>query len=266
MSLISEDNKHTYKNIDCLEFLESIPDESVDLILTDPPYYIGYDGGKGWDTQWKSDSDYLSWCESWTKQCFRVLKPNRMMCVFGTLKYDNFLHYKLDVLNKIPDLYSQNEIVWSYNWGGRSKSNFARKHEYIWCYSKTPKFLFNEDEIRIGRKQKINIRTGKEFEKGTIPTCVWEKNNHTTSKEYCDWHPTQKPISILERFIQAYTNPVISRGADPEIENLQGCRAIHVSLVPPSPYSVLDSKFLQMPLFPSHNRFHFSNRLSIRVL
>ena len=108
MNLISEDNNHIYKNSDCLEFLESIPDESIDLILTDPPYYIGYDGGKGWDTQWKSDSDYLSWCESWTKHCYRVLKPNRMMCIFGTLKYDNFLHYKLDILNKIPNLYSQN--------------------------------------------------------------------------------------------------------------------------------------------------------------
>lgn len=196
---------HLYKNSDCLEFLESIPDESIDLILTDPPYYIGYDGGKGWDTQWKSDSDYLEWLEKWTILCAKKLKPNRMLCVFGTLKYDNFLHYKLDVLNKIPNLFPQNEIVWSYNWGGRSNSNFARKHEFIWCYSKTPKFLFNSDDIRIGRKQKINIRTGKEYEKGTIPTCVWEKNNHTTSKEYCDWHPTQKPIEILERFIKAYT-------------------------------------------------------------
>jgi len=204
MSFTSE-NKHIYKNLDCLEFLDSIPDESVDLILTDPPYYIGYDGGKGWDTQWKSDQDYLNWLEEWTLKCVKKLKPNRMMCVFGTLKYDNFLHYKLDILNKIPNLYSQNEIIWAYNWGGRSNSNFARKHEYIWCYSKTPKFLFNSEDVRIGRKQKINIRTGKEYEKGTIPTCVWEKNNHTTSKEYCDWHPTQKPIEILERFIKAYS-------------------------------------------------------------
>ena len=36
---------------------------------------------------------------------------------------------------------------------------------------------------------------------------VWEKNNHTTSKEYCNWHPTQKPLEILERLIKAYTNP-----------------------------------------------------------
>ena len=199
--------KHEYTNQDCLQYLKTLSDNSVDLILTDPPYFIGYDAGKGWDSQWKSDDEYISWCTEWSKECARVLKEERMMCVFGTLKYDTFLRYKLEVLNKLTNFCPQNEIVWSYNWGGRSKSNFARKHEYIWCYSKGKKFLFNGDSVRTERKQKINIRTGEEYELGTIPTCVWEKNNHTTSKEYCNWHPTQKPISILERFIEAYTNP-----------------------------------------------------------
>ena len=36
--------------------------------------------------------------------------------------------------------------------------------------------------------------------------CVWEKNNHTTSKDYCGWHPTTKNLDILERIIRAYTN------------------------------------------------------------
>jgi site-specific DNA-methyltransferase (adenine-specific) len=198
---------HEYKNVDCLEYLKSLPDNSIDLILTDPPYFIGYDGGRGWDKQWNSDEEYLEWCKLWVNECVRVLKPNRMFCVFGTLKYDTFLRMKLDILNKIPNFYSQNEIIWSYNWGGRSKTNFARKHEYIWCYSKDKSFLFNADSVRKERKQKINIRTGEEYEKGTIPTCIWEKNNHTTSKEYCNWHPTQKPLEILERFIEAYTNP-----------------------------------------------------------
>jgi site-specific DNA-methyltransferase (adenine-specific) len=198
---------HNYKNTDCLNFIKELPDNSVDLILTDPPYFIGYDGGKGWDSQWKSDDDYLEWCKSWVVECARVLKPNRMMCIFGTLKYDTFVRLRLEVLNKLPNFYRQNEIIWAYNWGGRSNTNFARKQEYIWCYSKDNKFLFNADNVRTERKQKVNIRTGKEYEKGTIPTCIWEKNNHTTSKEYCNWHPTQKPISILERFILAYTNP-----------------------------------------------------------
>jgi DNA modification methylase len=176
------------------------------MILTDPPYFIGFDGGKGWDSQWKNENDYLNWCESWTKECYRVLKPNRIFAVFGTLKTDTFLKYKLNILNKIDNFYGQNEIIWSYNWGGRSKENFARKHEYVWCYSKGDKFLFNADDVRVERKQKINIRTGESFEKGTIPTCVWEKNNHTCSKEYVNWHPTQKPLFILERMIKAYTN------------------------------------------------------------
>lgn len=196
----------TLQNKDCLDFVREIKDESVDLVLTDPPYFIGYDGGKGWDSQWENEQQYLTWCQEWSKECARILKPNRMMIVFGTLKTDTFLKYKLNVLNQLPNMYPQNEIIWSYNWGGRSKANFARKHEYAWCYSKNKEFMFNPDNIRIERKQKINIRTGLPFEGGTIPTCVWEKNNHTTSKEYCGWHPTQKPIEILSRMIQAYTN------------------------------------------------------------
>lgn len=198
--------KHLLINGDCLNFLKNVKSESVDLVLTDPPYFISYDGGKGWDSKWKNEDEYLHWCNEWTKECVRVLKPNRMMIVFGTLKTDTFIKYKLNVLNNMSDMHSQNEIIWSYNWGGRSKENFARKHEYAWCYSKGEKFLFNADDVRIERKQKVNIRTGQPFEKGTIPTCVWEKNNHTTSKEYVNWHPTQKPIEILERFIKAYTN------------------------------------------------------------
>lgn len=191
---------------DCLEYLKTVDDNSVDLVLTDPPYFIGFDGNKGWDSQWKSEAEYLDWCKKWTQECERVLKPNRMLVVFGTLKTDTFLRYKIEVLNLNTSLYPQNELIWSYNWGGRGKDNFARKHEYAWCYSSGKDFLFNADDVRVERKQKINIRTGQSFEKGTIPTCVWEKNNHTTSKEYVNWHPTQKPLLILERIINAYTN------------------------------------------------------------
>ena len=54
------------ENKDCLEFIKTIEDESVDLVLTDPPYYIGYDGGKGWDSKWDTEQDYLDWCKEWT--------------------------------------------------------------------------------------------------------------------------------------------------------------------------------------------------------
>ena len=71
---------HDYKNIDCLQYLKTLPDESVDMVLTDPPYFLGYDGGKGWDSQWSSEKDYLDWCESWTKECFRTNNKIRICC------------------------------------------------------------------------------------------------------------------------------------------------------------------------------------------
>lgn len=194
-------------NEDCLEFLKKLPDDSIDLVLTDPPYYIGFDGGRGWDRQWKTEEDYLAWCEQWTAECVRVLKPNRMLVIWGTLKTDTFLRYKLDVLNKQQDMVGQNEIIWAYNWGGRTKKNFARKHEYAWCYSKGKEFLFNADAVRIPRKMTSNIRTGGQHTNGTIPTSIWEKNNHTTSKDFVGWHPTTKNLDILSRIIKAYTNP-----------------------------------------------------------
>jgi DNA modification methylase len=184
----------------------SLEDNSVDLVLTDPPYFIGFDGGKGWDSQWDSEAQYLCWCQKWTAQCIRVLKPNRMLIVWGTLKTNTFLKYKL-LFDNYTDVVGQNEIIWSYNWGGRSKDNFARKHEYAWCFSKGKEFLFNDDDIRVERKVKKNLRTGQDYAQGTIPTCIWEKNNHTTSKEFCGWHPTTKNLEVLERMIRAYTNP-----------------------------------------------------------
>ena len=196
---------NTIQNIDCIKFLESIDDNSVDMILTDPPYFIGFDGGQGWDSQWQNESDYLSWCKEWSDHLVRVLKPNRMMIVWGTLKTDTFIKYKL-MLSEYNQLRSQNEIVWSYNWGGRSKSNFARKHEYAWCYSKGDNFLFNDSDVRVERKLKKNLRTGKNYTQGTIPTCVWQKNNHTTSKSHCGWHPTTKNLELLSRMIKAYSN------------------------------------------------------------
>ena len=194
-------------NEDCLDLLRGLDDNSIDLVLTDPPYYIGYDGGKGWDSAWDTEQDYLDWCKLWTAECVRVLKPNRCMYVWGTTKTDTFLKYKLDVLNSFDDIYYQSWIIWSYDWGGRTKKNFARKHEDLLMYSKGKEFMFNKDDVRIPYILKKSVRKGKELNPfGKIPTDVWPKNNHTTSKEYAGWHPTQKPLELLERIIKAHTN------------------------------------------------------------
>lgn len=196
-----------FEHADVLEFLATVEDHSIDYINTDPPYYIGFDDGQGWDSQWDTEAAYLAWCQQWTTELVRVLKPHRMMTVWGTLKTDTFLRYKLDILNSFENMFPQTEIVWSYNWGGRTKKNFARKHEYAWNYSQGKEFLFNADAVRIERKMKHNPRDGAAYTKGTIPTAVWEQNNHTGSKDFVNWHPTTKNITLLERMIQAYSHP-----------------------------------------------------------
>jgi DNA modification methylase len=240
-----------YEHKDCLAFLKTLDDESVDLVIVDPPYFeIVKDS---WDNQWKSEQEYLDWCEEWTTECFRVLKPGRCFYVWGTTKHDTFLRYKLNVLNGIEDATYQNWIIWHYDWGGRTKKNFARKHEDLLMYSKGKEFLFNADDVleeravktNMGLQRKMNLLKKKiaghsfdekdqkswgtyrfdkldsseygtvlqqlqekntKFEKGKIPTDVWKKNNHTTSKEYAGWHPTQKPVALLERIIKANSN------------------------------------------------------------
>jgi DNA modification methylase len=131
-----------------------------------------------------------------------------MLSIWGTFKTNLFWRLKTEILDNLGLVY-QTPIFWSYNWGGRTKKNFANKVEVCLNYSKGSDFLFNADEVRIPRKMPINLRTGKKYETGTIPTNVWEYNLLTTSKEAkeSNFHPTVKPQFILSRMIKAYSNP-----------------------------------------------------------
>ena len=240
------------KHQDCLEFLKEQPDNSVDLVAVDPPYCSVIKDN--WDNQWKSEQEYLDWCKEWTEECFRVLKPGKCFYVWGTTKFDTFLRYKLDVLNSVKEANYQSWIIWHYDWGGRGRKNFVRKHEDLLMYSKGKEFDFYPDNKLVPRAVKSNmaitrkinlikkhfdagINTEKDkrswqtyrfnkktdqelrdelnilhakdtqFKKGKIPTDVWMKNNHTTSKEYAGWHPTQKPLEIMDRVIKGHTQP-----------------------------------------------------------
>ena len=193
------------KNSDCLEYLSTIEDESVDLVVVDPPYFkiVSAD----WDNSWPTESEYLDWCKKWVSKASRVLKPGGAFYVWGTTKTDTFLRFKLDIMNKLDGFEYRNWIIWSYDWGGRTKKTWPRKHEDLLMYSKGPDVRWFPEAIEVPRKVSKNIRTGEDFANGKVPTDVWTQNNHTTSKEYCNWHPTQKPIALLERVILAHTLP-----------------------------------------------------------
>ncbi len=80
MSICLGNGLATLFNDDCLAVLKNMPDESVDLIVTDPPYFRVLD--EQWDRQWKTEHDFLTWLENVVIEMERVLKPEGSMYLF----------------------------------------------------------------------------------------------------------------------------------------------------------------------------------------
>jgi site-specific DNA-methyltransferase (adenine-specific) len=72
---------------DCLEFLPTVPDESVDLVFADPPFNLGKTYGKGVDDA-RAPKDYLEWCATWIKECSRVVAPGGSFFLYNLPKWN----------------------------------------------------------------------------------------------------------------------------------------------------------------------------------
>lgn len=106
-------------NADCLQYVASLPDNSIDLIVTDPPYFKVKPNG--WDNQWNGDADYLRWLDMCLAQFWRVLKPNGSIYLFcgHRLSADT----ELLMRNRFNIL---NHIIWakpSGRWNGCNKES-----------------------------------------------------------------------------------------------------------------------------------------------
>ena len=81
---------------DCLEVMKNIPDKSIDLVLTDPPYFKAIK--EKWDNCWKDENDYLKWCEKWFSEIVRVLKDKGSFYCFGN--FDILTKQKINIFDK----------------------------------------------------------------------------------------------------------------------------------------------------------------------
>jgi site-specific DNA-methyltransferase (adenine-specific) len=129
----------------------------------------------------------------------------------------HWVHY---VKVELDDIFGRdnflNEIVWSYNFGGRGKDRWPAKHDTILVYVKQRgKHTFNWDSIpRIPYKAPELQYVGrsredaeKRIELGQVPTDVWDMNVIGTNSKERTGYPTQKPMRLLERVIKASSNP-----------------------------------------------------------
>ncbi len=198
-------------NFDCLSDrgIKNIPDNSIQLIVTDPPYFLL---NKEWDKQWKTEEEYLSWCSLWFHECFRVLKEDGAFYVFQDWR----LASEYVIMLKKIFLFYQNNITWERIKGRSSKINWKSTKEEILYFSKIkePKF-FEQKKIRPviapykdedGKPKGWFIDEEGNRVRWTGTGNVWHYTPPVWSSiEEPPSHPTQKPLMMIERIISAHT-------------------------------------------------------------
>jgi len=209
---------------DNLEVLSKFPDNTVDLIYADPPFFsnkhyevIWKDGAeiRAFEDRWKGGiENYIVWMEPRIREMWRVLKPTGSMYLHCDWHANAHLRILMDKIFGVKNF--RNEIIWHYFMGGKAKSFFARKHDTILFYSKSNKYTFHtlKQKRRLDFKPSLKdeskeAKLGKdEFGYYSIVTMddVWDiRGVFNMSKEYLGY-PTQKPVALLERIISASTN------------------------------------------------------------
>lgn len=203
--------------MDCLEFLKLVDNESVDLIVIDPPYNMNKDK---WD-KFSSFEDFLRFTYSYLDMLIPKMKITGSFYIFNSPFNSAFiLKYLLD-----KGLIFQNWITWDKRDGLTStKRKYANAQETILFFTRSKNYTFNVDDIRIpyesvariqhAKKMGI-IKNGKRWypnPKGKLCTDVW----HFSSQRHKEKvggktpklpHATPKPVDLVERIIRASSNP-----------------------------------------------------------
>ena len=200
---------------DNLHVMRQLPNESIDLIYIDPPFFSGrqYNVIFGDQNERRSFSDiweggmpgYLIWLNARLFEMKRLLKKTGSILVHCDWHASHYIKIEMDKIFGYDLL--QYEIIWSYKSGGGSKKRYGRKHDIILWYTLTKdKHVFNIEEVRIPYDAIIAESRKKKFnEKGKVSGSVWDISrppNH--SKEWIGY-PTQKPKAVLDRVIRAHS-------------------------------------------------------------
>lgn len=196
---------------DCLQLLKSLPDNSIGLILLDPPYNLDL---ADWDTY----SNYIEWAAKWLDEAYRVLSKNGNMIVFGGTQFQDarsgdlieiIYHCRHHTKFRLV-----NTIIWYYKNGMSAHRYFANRHEELIWLTKTDKYYFDLDSVRVkyGEKElELALRDKRlipeNVMKGKNPTNVWEIGRLNGNSLERVGHPTQKPLEIVRRLVRSLSYP-----------------------------------------------------------
>jgi site-specific DNA-methyltransferase (adenine-specific) len=217
---------------DNLSFLKSLPDGSIHLIYIDPPFNTGKEQsrtrirtvpsengdrvgfqGKRYETQVIGQSgyrdqfeDYLAFLEPRLREAYRILSPQ------GSLYFHidfREVHYCKILLDEIFSRESFiNEIIWAYDYGARTRKRWPPKHDNILWYAKDPKnYTFNYEDIERIPYMAPGLVGEEKAKRGKLPTDTWWHTIVGTNSREKTGYPTQKPVGVIRRIIQASSNP-----------------------------------------------------------
>ena len=191
----------TWQDVD-EQYLESLSDEYPDLVE-----YIKIIGL----IHSKAMMSYITYMAQRVIQMHRILKPSGSLYYHCDPTAGHFVKLMLDAIFGRKNF--QNEVIWQYFAGGKSKKRFSRKHDNLYFYSKNEDFYFNYFKIKryLDFKPSL-VDESKEADNGkddigyySMIGCpdVWPiKSVFNLSKEDTGY-PTQKPLELLDRIIQA---------------------------------------------------------------
>lgn len=223
-------NDFTYIHQDALEFLRTRADNSINLIITSPPYNIG----KEYETA-TTLTEYLDNMRPILQEMYRVLTVNGSICweVGNYIDPHTSEIFPLDIyyypLFKELGLQLRNRIIWHFGHGLQCEKRFSGRYESILWFSKSDQYTFNLDAVRIPAKYpgKRHYKGGNKGKlsgnpKGKNPEDLWEA---TVERLYDDWdaciwdipnvksrhpektnHPCQFPVELVERCVLALTS------------------------------------------------------------
>ncbi|MFL2664847.1 MAG: DNA-methyltransferase [Dehalococcoidia bacterium] len=215
-----------------LKILKSMPANSVDLIYVDPPFNtgkkrshsimkniqsdtgdrVGFQGKKYststsniYSYEDKIDS-YLDFLRLRVEESKRILKKNGSF--FLHLDFRE-IHYAKVLCDEIFGRDSFiNEIIWSYDYGARSRKKWSAKHENILWYAIDPSnYTFRYHDIDRIPYMAPNLVGAEKAKKGKTPTDSWWHTIVSTNGKEKTGYPTQKPLGIIDRIIKVHSNP-----------------------------------------------------------
>ena len=215
--------KTIYKNEDLL-----IKDKirgKIKLIYIDPPFatsdeFQNKDGAKAYSDK-KDGAEFIEYLRKRIILAHSILADDGSIFVHLDWKMAHYIKIVLDEVFGKNNL--RNEIVWAYNGpGSPGMKQFNRKHDTIFWYSKSSKWIFNDKDIRVEHNEKTldNFKTGLEGsgftsdtyelnKRGKIPEDWWQIA--VASRIKVDGfnrmgYPTEKPVKLIERIIRACSN------------------------------------------------------------